>query len=78
MLSIMDKCNACKLNSKKVSDASIKLYTCLYRKKHPVFTEAIVMFVANNFMEIYIPEVEYEKVMRKIVADMIENILERY
>jgi exoribonuclease R len=62
MLSIMDKCNACKMSSKKVSDGSIKLYTCLYMKKNPILTKMIVMFVANNYMEIYIPHVEHEKV----------------
>ena len=78
MLSIMDKCNACKLNSKRVSDASIKLYTCLYRKKNPIFTEAIVTFVANNFIEIYIPEVEYEKVEKSLAINLVEIILEGY
>mmetsp|Transcript_36879 Transcript_36879/g.33124 ORF Transcript_36879/g.33124 Transcript_36879/m.33124 type:complete len:145 (-) Transcript_36879:223-657(-) len=72
MLSIMDKCNECKINSRRVSDGASRLFMCLYLRNNPYYTTAIPTFMGTAFIELYIPDIGCEK---KIVFKELKSFV---
>lgn len=55
----MDKCNECKLASRKIQDGCDKIFTCLYLKNNEIYTHAIVTQINKASFWIYVPDFNF-------------------
>jgi len=52
---------------------------CLYLRNNPRHTEAIILFVSLQYVEIYVPYIDHEKVkLIYFIINLVEIILQGY
>lgn len=58
---MMTECNEKKINAKRVSEGSSKIFMCLYLKTHKVETTAIVSKIHDKFIGLIVPDYDIDK-----------------